>query len=303
MVNTRQEAGSRGDGSPEGAETAADDPAVMGSPHASAQEETASDAPVFDPTRLIALLTQVAEVYAERAAQPEVVEHASGKEAVAIVKTTVDAIKTLEAPSPRAIPAAGNGGSGGNGGMGRGLATASKLRAPSSPYRAPWTTGVPARHSSADEGRRAENRASASPGDGISLLQEAVAEVCQYDPETAHLEPWARLIIRMDRLTKKLEAALLKPETPNPKPEAPQTDGRRASPPVISSAQESERDTQHGGPSARARRPCSSLKVRNPLPASSSPSSGSSAQQTENPKPETPQTDGRRASPPVISSL
>ena len=255
MVNTRQEAGSRGDGSPEGAETAADDPAVMGSPHASAQEETASDAPVFDPTRLIALLTQVAEVYAERAAQPEVVEHASGKEAVAIVKTTVDAIKTLQVPSPRPIPAGGNGG---NGGMGRGLATASKLRAPSSPYRAPWTTGVPARHSSADEGRRAENRASASPGDGISLLQEAVAEVCQYDPETAHLEPWARLIIRMDRLTKKLEAALLKPETPNPKPEAPQTDGRRASPPVISSLQEPGQHPQKGGASARARRPCSS---------------------------------------------
>ena len=241
---------------------------------ASASESAERAAPIDWESvarRLIPKLTQIVELYAERAAQPEVVEHASGKEAVAIVKTTVDAIKTLEAPSPRAIPAAGNGGSGGSGGMGRGLATASKLRAPSSPYRAPWTTGVPARHSSADEGRRAENRASASPGDGISLLQEAVAEVCQYDPETAHLEPWARLIIRMDRLTKKLEAALLKPETPNPKPETPQTDGRRASPPVISSAQESERDTQHGGPSARARRPCSSSKVRNPLPAASHP--------------------------------
>ena len=155
---------------------------------------TAGEADVsagFDPTRLLTLLTEVAEAYAERAREPEVVEKTSGKEAIAIVKSCVEVIADLTAPHP--------------------------------PHRVGGADQRRRGYVALDHGRLARETSNLKPetplqGDGSSPLEEAVAEVCQYDPETAHLEPWARLIIRMDSLTKKLECALLKPQTPNPKP-------------------------------------------------------------------------------------
>jgi len=209
-------------------------------PAASGDGASCGNGRIFDPTRLLALLTEVAEAYAARAREPEVVENTSGKEAIAIVKASVEVIHELTAPPPNPPPPVGRG-----------------LRAPPSPSRSAWMTGVSARETSTLPPET-------HPPSGLSLLEAAVAEVCQYDPETAHLEPWARLLIRMDSLTKKLEAALLKPQPPNP-------------------------------PSAGTPAPAGKPQTSNPKPqmrpAASSPSSGSAAfpgggSQMENPKPD-----------------
>ena len=166
---------------------------------------------VFDPAELFAQLSRLLELYLARAEDTDALANMSPKDALTCAKTVMALMADLQGGKPASvdedtqwprleIPSVGRG-----------------LRAPPYPVRAiresPLQSGLP----------------TTSYKQPITSLEEAVAAVCSYDEETQALEPWARLVSRIDDLcvhiqrdldawreSNEAECALVLPEDDDP---------------------------------------------------------------------------------------
>jgi len=143
-------------------------------------------------------LIRLIDVYTERAVSSEIVRETSAKDAVAVIKTAAEAVKILQAPIPHLFGQS----QGGNGG--------SDNHRESPPSQAHSRV---CRESSANSAIRSQT--SPAPRFGTkytpldAFFDEILKELIVFDPETAKLEPWARLLLRCDSLVKKLEKKIM----------------------------------------------------------------------------------------------
>jgi len=167
---------------------------------------------IFDPARLTAQLSELLELYLARAKEALLEEQMSSKEAVACAKQVSGMLEDTQSGKLAKVdtsthwpkleftaPAF----------VGRGPVP----RRPDVVGRGP----VPRRPDVVGRGPVPRRLASCSEHPGgpqvaalqdppIQSLESAVSAVCQYDPETAILEPWERVLIRLNQLTRHLSA-------------------------------------------------------------------------------------------------
>jgi|GEM_PF-2021010 len=136
---------------------------------------------VFDPAELFAQLSRLLTLYLARAEDADALANLAPKDALTCAKTVMALMADLQGGKPAAVgedtewPRLEYGFK--VGGMG-----VPPVTSPNPPAR-----------------RRCHQNV--SPGHSpISSLEEAVAAVCSYDEETQALEPWARLVSRIDDL-------------------------------------------------------------------------------------------------------
>lgn len=130
----------------------------------------------FDPAGLFAQLSRLLELYLARAEDPDALANMAPKDALACAKTVMALMADLQGGKPAAV----------------GEHTEWPML--SSPR---WVQ--PPIQAADHRSRRPDSRRHPfeSP---IFSLEDAVSAVCNYDEETQALEPWARLIARIDEM-------------------------------------------------------------------------------------------------------
>jgi len=161
--------------------------------------QTNTPACIFDPAELFAQLSRLLALYLARAGAAEALASLAPKDALAAAKTAFELMAALQAGKLSAVdedtqwPRAE---------CVRAEATFPP-RAGGKPGRLPsFPPGSPVPGGGAAPG----GEASGAPA--ILDFEAAVAAVCQWDEETAHLEPYARLVARINRLSDLIEADL-----------------------------------------------------------------------------------------------
>jgi len=143
---------------------------------------------IFDPAKLTAQLTELLELYLARAKEALAEEQMSSKEAVACAKQVSSMLEDTQSGKLAQVD--------------------TSTHWPRLEFTAPAFVGrgpVPRRLASCSE-HPGGPQVAALQNPPIQSLADAVSAVCQYDPETAILEPWAQLLARMNKLTQRVAA-------------------------------------------------------------------------------------------------
>ncbi len=137
---------------------------------------------VFDPAELFAQLSRLLTLYLARAEDSDALANMAPKDALACAKTVMTLMADLQGGKPASVDEHTQWPRLEISPVGRGL------RAPPSSGRAirelPLQSGLPTTNNQQP----------------ISSLEDAIAAVCYADEETQALEPWARLVARIDEL-------------------------------------------------------------------------------------------------------
>ena len=152
---------------------------------------------IFDPAELFAQLSELLKLYLARAAQPAALEAVSPKDAVGCSKTIVELMATVQGGKLSRVDTATE--------WPR-LEFAPVAQTQRRAGRAHPPGSTPAGQAAPCARQPAGGLEPAAPP--ILSLEDAVSAVCQADPETAELEPWALLLTRINRLTQRLAADL-----------------------------------------------------------------------------------------------
>jgi hypothetical protein len=163
---------------------------------------------IFDPAKLAAQLSELLELYLARAKEALLEEQMSSKEAVACAKQVSSMLEDTQSGKLQQVDTSthwprlefariGGAGIGGTGVGGTGVSPV--IRHLSEPIHHPRTRGLSPASSSVEQPTTDNQQP-------LRSLADAVKAVCQYDPETAILEPWALLLTRINKLTQRLSA-------------------------------------------------------------------------------------------------
>jgi len=148
----------------------------------------------FDAAALHAQLADLLQLYLARASQPDAVEKCSAKDAIACAKTLTAMMSDVQSGKPASVDADTQWPRLESSSVGRGPV-------PRRLHNAKFRNGGP-RFGSAQRPELVEGRVAALQPESTSIrtLEDAVAIVCNSDEETQILEPWARLLARIEKL-------------------------------------------------------------------------------------------------------
>ncbi len=177
----------------------------------------------FSPAALFAQLSRLLALYLKRAEDTDALDKLAPKDALACAKTVMAMMADLQGGKPASVDehtqwprlelgftAGGAGVSIGGAGVsigGAGVSIGGAGVSPVIPHNrrgtGPRPTGSSSRYS--PPATRYSGAAEAAP---ISSLEDAIVAVCRADEETQALEPWARLLTRIDELCVRIQQDL-----------------------------------------------------------------------------------------------
>ena len=156
-------------------------------------QASSSDEPevILDPAKLTAQLSELLELYLARAKEALAEEQMSSREAVACARQVAGMLEDAQSGKLRRVDA---------------RTEWPRLEfAPAAQTQRRAGRAHPPGSTPAGQAAPCARQPAAPP---ILSLEDAVSAVCQADPETAELEPWALLLTRINRLTQRLAADL-----------------------------------------------------------------------------------------------
>jgi len=157
------------------------------------RQASSSDEPevILDPAKLTAQLSELLELYLARAKEALAEEQMSSREAVACARQVAGMLEDAQSGKLRRVDA---------------RTEWPRLEfTPAAQTQRRAGRAHPPGSSPAGQAAPCARQPAAPP---ILSLEDAVSAVCQADPETAELEPWALLLTRINRLTQRLAADL-----------------------------------------------------------------------------------------------
>ncbi len=160
---------------------------------------------VFDSGKLHSQLADLLKLYLARASEPDAIEKCSAKDAISCAKTLTGMMSDVQSGKPASVDTDT---------QWPRLESSSVGRGPACPLKSRLVgrRRVPRHLHNAKSGNGGPRVAALQPeSTSIRTLEDAVSVVCMSDEETQILEPWARLVARIQKLCtetqKRLDAA------------------------------------------------------------------------------------------------